>query len=277
MTVEALGPAVVHTPPLSSMASLPLSTQLFAGPGGQCAARGRGFAMACCHTADLSRAALASGGMDSFPSPAIRSDRLDLREFGADDLGLASEVAVAGEREALPPGVPVSRDELAEWFANGMHVVGRDTAVHLMMLDRARGQMVGSISLFHADWEVRSAEIGYGVRSDARGQGYATEALAAVARWALTEGGIQRAWLTTNTDNAASGRVAEKVGFRREGTLRRAGREDDGLHDLAIYSLLDDELPELRTEVLSPGSRAVGPRPFQPHAMPRKVSGHTAR
>ena len=186
--------------------------------------------------------------MDSFPSPVIRSDRLDLREFGADDVGLASEVAAAGEREALPPGVPVSRDELAEWFANGMHLVGRGDAVHLMMLDRAAGRMVGAISLFHADWEIRSAEIGYGVRSDARGQGYATEALAAVARWALTEGGIQRAWLTTNTDNAASARVAEKVGFRREGTLRRAGREDDGLHDLAIYSLLDDELPELRAE-----------------------------
>ena len=186
--------------------------------------------------------------MDSFPSPVIRSDRLDLREFGADDVGLASEVAAAGEREALPPGVPVSRDELAEWFANGMHLVGRGDAVHLMMLDRAAGRMVGAISLFHADWEIRSAEIGYGVRSDARGRGYATEALAAVARWALTEGGIQRAWLTTNTDNAASARVAEKVGFRREGTLRRAGREDDGLHDLAIYSLLDDELPELRAE-----------------------------
>jgi len=201
-----------------------------------------------CLAAAPSHAALAWGGMDSFPSPVIRSDRLDLREFGADDVGLASEVAAAGEREALPPGVPVSRDELAEWFANGMHLVGRGDAVHLMMLDRAAGRMVGAISLFHADWEIRSAEIGYGVRSDARGRGYATEALAAVARWALTEGGIQRAWLTTNTDNAASARVAEKVGFRREGTLRRAGREDDGLHDLAIYSLLDDELPELRAE-----------------------------
>ena len=36
-------------------------------------------------------------------------------------------------------------------------------------------------------------------------------------------------------------RVAEKAGFRLEGTLRRAGLEDDGLHDLMIYSLLDDE------------------------------------
>jgi RimJ/RimL family protein N-acetyltransferase len=180
--------------------------------------------------------------MDSFPSPAISSDRLDLREFHPDDLGLTSEVAVSGEPEALPPGVPTTAEQLAEWFANGMHLAGRGTAVHLMMLDRASGKIVGSITVFHADWQVRSAEIGYGVRSDTRGKGYASEALAAVARWALTEGGIQRVWLTTNTDNVASTRVAEKAGFRRDRTLRRAGREDDGLHDLAVYSLLDDEL-----------------------------------
>jgi RimJ/RimL family protein N-acetyltransferase len=181
--------------------------------------------------------------MVSFPSPVIRSDRLELREFGPADLGLAGEVAAAGEAEALPPGLPTNPGQLARWFANGMHLAGRDSAVHLMMLDRASGRIVGSIGLFHADWHVGSAEIGYGVRSDARGQGYATEALAAVAGWALTEGGLQRAWLTANTDNLASIRVAEKAGFRREGTLRRAGREDDGLHDLAIFSLLDDELP----------------------------------
>ncbi len=35
-----------------------------------------------------------------------------------------------------------------------------------MMLDRAACKIVGSLGLFHADWEVRSAEIGYGVRSD---------------------------------------------------------------------------------------------------------------
>lgn len=96
--------------------------------------------------------------------------------------------------------------------------------------------------LFHADWEVRSAEIGYGVRADERDKGYASEALGAIARWALAEGGVQRAWLPANTDNVASVRVAEKAGFRQEGTLRRYWLEDDGLHDLAVFSLLDDEL-----------------------------------
>ena len=111
-----------------------------------------------------------------------------------------------------------------------------------MLLDRAGAKIVGAISLFHTDWEVRSAEIGYGVRADERGRGYATEALVAVSRWALTAGGMQRAWLTANTDNIPSVRVAQKAGFRYEGTLRRAAVEADGLHDQAVYSLLNDEI-----------------------------------
>lgn len=182
--------------------------------------------------------------MSPFPSPVIRSARLDLREYGAGDAGLVRGLLAAGTGpEALPPGAPSDPDEVAGWLADGVHRPQREgTGVHLTMLDRAAGRIVGSIGLFHADWEVRSAEIGYGVRGDERGKGYASEALGAVARWVLTEGGIQRAWLTANTDNVASVRVAEKAGFRREGTLRRAGLEDDGLHDLAVFSLLDDEL-----------------------------------
>ena len=135
--------------------------------------------------------------MSPFPSPVIRSVRLDLREYGAGDAGLVRGLLAGGEREALPPGAPSDPGEVAGWLADGVHRPRREgTGVHVMMLDRAAGKIVGSIGLFHADWEVRSAEIGYGVRGDERGKGYASEALGAVARWALTGGGIQRAWLT---------------------------------------------------------------------------------
>jgi RimJ/RimL family protein N-acetyltransferase len=181
--------------------------------------------------------------MSSFESPEIRSARLELRAYGAGDAGLVlALLAAGGEPEALPPGAPSDPGEVAGWLADGVGRPQREgTGLHLMMLDRAAGKIVGSIGLFHADWEVRSAEIGYGVLASERGKGYAPEALGAVARLALTDGGIQRAWLTANTDNVASVRVAEKAGFRREGTLRRAALEDDGLHDLAVFSLLDDD------------------------------------
>jgi RimJ/RimL family protein N-acetyltransferase len=181
--------------------------------------------------------------MNSFPRAEIHAERLDIREYGPDDAGLVAEALRSAEPEgALPPGAPSQPEGIAEWLAEGVHAPRRSgSGVHLMMLDRTGNRIVGSISLFHADWEVRSAETGYGVRADERGKGYATEALGAVSRWALAVGGIQRAWLTANTDNVASVRVAEKSGFTREGTLRRAGLEDDGLHDQALFALLDDE------------------------------------
>jgi RimJ/RimL family protein N-acetyltransferase len=181
----------------------------------------------------------------SFPEARITTDRLDIREFDVGDADLVREALSVGEPEGLPPGAPSEPDELSAWLAEGVHQL-RHTGwgVHLMLLDRARAKMVGAIGVFNADWEVRSAEIGYGVRSDERGRGYATEALVGLSRWMLTEGGIQRAWLTANVDNVASVRVAEKAGFRREGTLRRAAMEEDGLHDQAIFSLLDDEIRE---------------------------------
>ena len=181
--------------------------------------------------------------VSSFPEARITADRLDIREFGPQDADLVREVLSNGEPEALPPGAPSQPEGLAGWLAELAHQPGRSgEGIHLMMLDRAHGKIVGAIGLFHADWDVRSAEAGYGVRSDERGKGYATEALVAVSRWALTAGGIQRVWLTANVDNVASVRVAEKAGFVREGTLRRAALEADGLHDQAMFSLLDDEI-----------------------------------
>ena len=123
--------------------------------------------------------------MHSFPKVQIHAERLDIREYGTGDAGLVREVLRAGQPEALPPGAPAQPEGVAGWLADGVHAARRDgTGVHLMMLDRAGNRIVGSIALFHADWEVRSAEIGYGVSATERGKGYATEALVAVSRWA---------------------------------------------------------------------------------------------
>jgi RimJ/RimL family protein N-acetyltransferase len=180
--------------------------------------------------------------MDILPAPqVITTERLVLREFRLDDADRVREVVVSGEPEGLPPGAPTDPDLIPEWLADMQSFRERMGGIHFGMVSRETGSFVGAIGLFHTDMEVGSSEIGYGVRSDQRGNGYATEALAAVSAWALKAGGLQRVWLTANTDNFASVRVAEKAGFHREGTMRRAGLEPDGLHDLALFSLLNDD------------------------------------
>jgi RimJ/RimL family protein N-acetyltransferase len=184
--------------------------------------------------------------LPDFPEVRITAARLDIREFGPGDAGLVREVLRGGEWLPLSTALVETTEHPADvdwWLADAVHEPRRErTGLNLMMLARNVGQVAGWIYLTDVDRYARCAEIGYGVRPRARGQGFATEALAALSRWALTTGGLQRVWLNVNTDNLASLRVAQKAGFAREGTLRRASMEADGLHDVAVLALLDDEI-----------------------------------
>jgi len=64
-----------------------------------------------------------------------------------------------------------------------------------------------------------------------------------VCLYALDELGLERLDLKTDIENLASQRVAEKVGFRREGVARSHVRHPDGYRrDSESFSLLPGEL-----------------------------------
>jgi RimJ/RimL family protein N-acetyltransferase len=56
-------------------------------------------------------------------------------------------------------------------------------------------------------------EIGYGLAAPSRGQGYGSEAVAAVTEWLLSQPGVRQVRAHTLTDNAPSRRVLEKAAF----------------------------------------------------------------
>jgi ribosomal-protein-alanine N-acetyltransferase len=63
-------------------------------------------------------------------------------------------------------------------------------------------------------------EIHYGVGLDHHRQGFATEAVGAVANWLLNKPSIQRVWTAVDVEHVATQRVLEKIGFQSEGLLR---------------------------------------------------------
>jgi RimJ/RimL family protein N-acetyltransferase len=96
--------------------------------------------------------------------------------------------------------------------------------------------------LIRIDWEASEAEIGYVVAPFARGRGLAPRAIELVSRWGLDELGLARIEAVIDVDNEASRKVAERVGYRREG-VRRSSYFKDGLRaDMAIFSLLPGDL-----------------------------------
>lgn len=120
---------------------------------------------------------------------------------------------------------------LADW-SDGSHTT-------FSVLDATSGRLLGNVSLHGIDPVQRDAQVGYRVAPWARGQGVGTEALAAVSRWAFDALDLHRIELAHAVENPASCRVAEKAGFRREGTLRQSFTYGDGRrHDEHVHARL---------------------------------------
>jgi RimJ/RimL family protein N-acetyltransferase len=87
-------------------------------------------------------------------------------------------------------------------------------------------------------------EIGYNLIPGERGKGYGTEAVQIMVDHLFLTKDIVRIQAVTNVENLPSQRVLEKVGFVREGTLRRVSHTEQKRGDAYIYSILREEWKE---------------------------------
>ena len=98
------------------------------------------------------------------------------------------------------------------------------------------------------DDEAAEAELGYIVAAHARGRGVASEALRQLTAWAFEVRGIQRAYLLIDVDNAASGKVAERAGYRLEGVMRSTYLKQGRRGDTQLWArLVSDPAPNTRS------------------------------
>jgi RimJ/RimL family protein N-acetyltransferase len=108
-----------------------------------------------------------------------------------------------------------------------------------LLIERSRSRLVGVCGLHRPDWNTPKFEVGYWCRTSESGDGYITEAVSAVCRYAIEHFGAVRLEAITDEQNMPSRRVAERCGFTLEGTLRSERRAPDGsLRNTCVYALL---------------------------------------
>ena len=170
----------------------------------------------------------------------LRGGDLALRPWTEDDIPAIVEGCNDFEIARWIPTIPHPyTEEDARAFLRG-DVVPEHEAMAVVV----GGRVVGGIGLVLSSRGDR-ASIGYWIAAPARGRGICTRALRLLARHALEELELPSVQLVTDPDNVASQRVAEKVGFRREGVLRAHLRHPDGrIRDSVMFSLLPGELRE---------------------------------
>lgn len=172
-------------------------------------------------------------------TPTLHTERLRLRPFDEADaqaiFALQSNARVLRYWDA-PPWQERSRAE--RFIANCRQMALEDRGIRLV-IERDDGRsFVGWCSLMGWNPDFRCATVGYCLDEPAWGQGYATEAMAALLAWAFETLDLNRIQAETDTRNAASGRVLEKLGFVREGTLRQNCIVNGEVSDSWIYGLL---------------------------------------
>lgn len=178
----------------------------------------------------------------ALPAPTLVTDRLHLRPVAgcdADALYAMHSNAYVLRYWDAPPWA--ERARAARFVAASAQMADDGTGVRLVV-ERADDQTFlgwGSLSRWNPDH--RSAALGYCFDAAAWGHGFATEAAGAVLEWGFRSLELNRVQAETDTRNAASARVLEKLGFLREGTLREDCVVDGVVSDSWVYGLLARE------------------------------------
>ncbi|MFU8875190.1 GNAT family N-acetyltransferase [Micromonospora sp. SL4-19] len=178
------------------------------------------------------------------PDLPLRTDRLVLRPFTADDLDALFSYRSRPEVTRFLYHDPY--DEAAARAA--IDRVVRRTALrepgdvlNLAMVLPETGELIGDVLLVWTSAEHRQGEIGYVLHPDHAGQGYVTEAAREMLRLGFDGLGLHRIVGRLDARNTASARVLERLGMRREAHLRENEFVKGEWTDEAVYALLDRE------------------------------------
>ena len=140
---------------------------------------------------------------------ATVEDAEPIYEYGSDPV--VARYADWPVRTSIEPLIEVIKSRAESWMAGPEYSWVIATA--------ADNLPIGGITCRIED---ESAEIGFLLNQRYWGRGYAGEAATAVIDWLFSLPGISQIWATCDTENSASIRVLEKLGFQRDSVLERA-------------------------------------------------------
>ncbi|MEV7975950.1 GNAT family N-acetyltransferase [Streptomyces sp. NPDC086519] len=152
--------------------------------------------------------------------PAERLDLVGIRPAEARDLRLGGDGGFEWIEGGPYEGTRDAAGFLLKAYEGGVH---RPEFGVFALVRREDGRAVGGIGFHSAPDEEGRVEIGYDLTEAARGDGYATEAVRALADWAFAREDVRSLFATTEAANTASQAVLLRAGFSK------VSEDDQGL------------------------------------------------
>ena len=177
---------------------------------------------------------------------ALEGPTVCVRPYRTDDAQALWD-AVQESREHLAPWMPwvhdyQEPDDAREFLIRAQARWQLREDLGVAIVERESGRLLGGSGLHRMNWPLRTFEIGYWLRRGAEGRGYVSEAVQLLTRLAFDTLDANRVEIRMDTRNERSRRVAERLGFVLEGTLRRAAADVHGRPtNMHVYALLPEE------------------------------------
>ncbi len=190
------------------------------------------------------------------PRAHLETDRLILQRFSRRDASTLDE-AIRASLTDLNQWLPWARldytaSDTSAFIRESLQAWKEDRAWDYSIRSKTiPGTHIGNVSIWTVSKLGKIAEIGYWVRSDETNNGVCTEAVDRILKEAFGGLGYHKAVLRIAVGNDASERVAEKLGFTREGVLREELLIRGNWIDHSLWSLLDREYRALRSRTRS--------------------------
>jgi ribosomal-protein-alanine N-acetyltransferase len=145
--------------------------------------------------------------------PILQTQRLSLREFEPADVDALAEILCDREAMRYYPA-PYDHAGVEDWIQRNRDRYVQHGHGLWAMIQNSTGRVIGDCGLVRQSVdEVDEMEIGYHVRRDLWGQGYASEAAGACRDYGFSTLGVDRLISLVRPENLASCRVAEKTGM----------------------------------------------------------------
>jgi RimJ/RimL family protein N-acetyltransferase len=171
----------------------------------------------------------------------IAGQRITLRDFEPDDLG--PSMAIVGDDEVTRTLSFDSRtrDEQAARLADDIARARGSPRpdYYLAIVVHQSDRLIGFVRLGLLGH--RGGELGYALRKDHWGRGYATEAASLMLDFAFSTAGLHRVQAATGPGNGPSRALLERLGFSYEGCMREHVFTNGAWRDSLLYSLLEHE------------------------------------
>lgn len=175
-------------------------------------------------------------------SPRLETERLILRRYKESDIDYMYEI-ITDERLANYIKYPDKTKEeelecIKQWIKDADESKNERWVIEL----KSDGTVVGNIDVNTVVKKHNYCNVGYTIRFDYWGKGYAAEALKVVSDYLLNEGGYYLVECSCNELNKQSSKVMIKAGFKKDGYIANRRINKDGTYSgIEYYSKMKEE------------------------------------